>query len=80
MFSGNLIHAYWYNKVTNFGDMITPLLLKKYGFTPVLTSMNKAQIVSTGSILQDLSEDYSGYIVGSGLIFDITKNLIKRQS
>lgn len=70
---GNSIKAYWYDRVVNFGDLITPYLLRKYGFTPVHTSINKAQIVSTGSILQDLSEDFSGYIVGSGLIFDITK-------
>ena len=67
---GNKITAYWYTEVVNFGDLITPLLLKYYGFTPVCYPIEQAQLLSTGSILDLVPEDYSGHIVGSGLIRD----------
>jgi len=28
---GNLINAYWFDRVPNFGDLLNPLLLKYYG-------------------------------------------------
>jgi pyruvyltransferase len=65
---GNLVHAYWSNLDVNFGDAITPLLLGHYGFTPICTTPARAQVVSTGSILHHLPEDFSGCILGSGLI------------
>jgi len=67
--------AYWYNKYKNFGDLITPWLLRKYGLVPVHSSYSSSLIslVSTGSILQGMPENYSGYIIGSGLIRDTQK-------
>ena len=65
----NSIHAYWWNGLINFGDLITPKLLEGYGFTPVLSSPAKADIVSTGSILHLIPENYCGIISGSGLLF-----------
>jgi pyruvyltransferase len=70
----NKIAAYWYRGTLNFGDLITPLLLKKYGFTPFYAPIEQAQLVSTGSILHLVPENYSGHIVGSGLI----KNTVLR--
>jgi pyruvyltransferase len=52
----------------NFGDLITPLLLKHYGLVPFLRMPEEAAVVSTGSILHLLPEDYAGIILGSGLI------------
>lgn len=66
----NTINAYWYRDVVNFGDLITPLLLRKYGYTPVHVYPHKASLVSTGSILEHLSESYSGVILGSGFIYE----------
>jgi pyruvyltransferase len=65
---GKAIHTYWYNAVTNFGDAITPVLLSHYGFTPIYVTPKRAQLVSTGSILHQVPDDFSGYILGSGLI------------
>ena len=74
---GNKITAYWYTGDINFGDLITPHLLKLYGFTPVCYPVERAQLLSTGSILHLAPEDYSGHIVGSGLIKDTTLRLSK---
>ncbi|WP_170065093.1 polysaccharide pyruvyl transferase family protein [Methylovulum psychrotolerans] len=65
---GNGIHAFWFRREVNFGDLITPLILNKYGYTPIYTQPNKARLIATGSILEFLTEDYSGLIVGSGFI------------
>lgn len=67
---GNLVKTYWFTNDINFGDLLAPELLKHYGLRPVLVSKNQADIISVGSHLDNLSEDYSGYIVGSGLIRD----------
>ncbi len=70
---GNAVNVHWWNDLPNFGDLITPFLLRKYGLTPVFASMEHADLVSTGSLLTNLSEDYSGYILGSGLIKDTVR-------
>lgn len=67
----NSIKTYWWNKVPNFGDRITPLLLRHYGFIPVHSSEADAEIIMVGSILQRLPETYNGMILGAGLIKDI---------
>ncbi len=66
----NKLTAYWMRGYRNFGDQVTPLLLKKYGFTPVYSSPDHAEVVSVGSILEHVPENYSGYILGSGLIHE----------
>jgi pyruvyltransferase len=69
----NSIQVYWLSKPINFGDQIPPILLKFYGFTPIQTSLNNSEIVTIGSVLQDLDDQYSGYIFGAGLIEDKIK-------
>lgn len=66
----NGVKAYWWNHVTNAGDLVTPELLRYYGLTPIHTWKNYAEVLSSGSVLQNLPEDYSGYILGSGLLND----------
>lgn len=66
----NGITAYWWNRRINFGDLITPALLESYSYTPIHTKYSEASLVSTGSILQLLPENYSGYVLGSGIIED----------
>lgn len=68
---GNRLFAFW-SVIANFGDLLTPWLLRKYGFTPVHAFPHRAQIVAAGSLLQHLDESYSGAIVGTGLIDDRT--------
>ncbi len=65
----NSVHAFWWNNVRNFGDFITPLLLKHYGMTPIHSPIEQSKIVSTGSLLQCCPKNYSGYVLGTGLIY-----------
>jgi len=67
----NRIAAYWWTGERNFGDLLTPALLKAYGLTPVYChNANDSQIASTGSIIGRLPADYSGIVLGSGLLSD----------
>lgn len=65
---GNAVTVYWYRDILNFGDLITPLLLQHFGYTPIFSRPKHADLVATGSILEHLSPDYSGVIFGSGFI------------
>lgn len=70
---GNIAYAYW-GRYPNFGDQLTPLLLRYYGFTPVyshyepkIKKVRKAAFVSVGTLLQNTPEDFSGIILGTGM-------------
>lgn len=65
----NGIKAFWWRNNGNFGDLITPCLLKIYGFTPIWVPADSSQILSTGSILRMVSQDYHGIILGSGAMY-----------
>ena len=63
----NLIKVHWGRGLNNFGDCLSPDILKYYGLTPVYVSSDeKADLILAGSILQWLDKNYSGYIVGTG--------------
>ena len=49
------VRAYWC-RANNFGDWITPVLLRHYGFNPVYSTPAGAAIVSVGSILEVLPD------------------------
>lgn len=73
--TGYPINAYWWKERVNFGDLITPALLKSYGLTPRFEKPAMADLVSTGSVLQQLPSTFSGIVLGSGLIEDRTLSL-----
>ncbi|WP_165775196.1 polysaccharide pyruvyl transferase family protein [Mameliella alba] len=60
--------AYWYRETLNFGDLLTPVVLRNHGFTPTHAYPPRAQLASTGSILEHLPETFGGVILGSGFI------------
>lgn len=64
----NGIRAYWWNAVPNAGDLIVPLLLRQYGLTPIHTPKSYADLISCGSVLQNVPEDFEGTILGSGIL------------
>ena len=64
----NGINALWWSGVKNFGDLLTPELFDYYGKTAINSKPDKADVVGVGSILHLLPKDYSGTILGSGLI------------
>lgn len=65
-FRHNLVYVHWGRGLNNFGDCLSPDILKYYGLTPVYAQQNKSDIVLAGSILQWLPKEYSGIIVGTG--------------
>lgn len=66
---GNAVTTYWGFK--NFGDLITPFLLKKIGLTPVNSArVSFGEFVFVGSILDSIKNNYKGVILGSGFLND----------
>lgn len=68
----NGVSAYWANAL-NFGDLITPALLREFGCTPIYVDGAKPQrsacaLISCGSILGWCHRDFSGYVLGTGLM------------
>lgn len=72
-FKKNNINAYWC-RANNFGDWLTPVLLKHYGLTPIFTCAYDAHIISVGSIMEQIPHLYKGNILGTGMITN-TSNL-----
>ncbi len=67
-----VVPAFW-AEALNFGDLLTPALLRSYGVLPKFTQCQgncipcARTLVSCGSILGWIGEDFSGYVLGSGL-------------
>ena len=64
------INAFWWNKKKNFGDLITPELLRKFNVTAEWTPEAKADVVGVGSLMHLIPEKYTGTFLGTGLIED----------
>jgi polysaccharide pyruvyl transferase len=63
--------AYWWRGVPNFGDRLTPLLLSYHADLEVKwASTDTADIVCVGSVLEHLSPDYGGVIIGAGKLHE----------
>lgn len=64
---GNAITTFFGYK--NFGDVITPVLLRKIGYTPVNSlNVSRGEFVFVGSVLDSIENDYKGVILGSGFL------------
>lgn len=61
------VPAYWYD-AANFGDQLTPLLLRHYGLHPVHARPEFSRVAGVGSIVEHLPAAYQGVILGSGCI------------
>lgn len=61
------MRAFWWKGVPNFGDAISPIILKEFARLDVEWSEARhAQIVCTGSILSMLPDGWDGVVVGAG--------------
>jgi hypothetical protein len=72
-----VIPAYWWDGHPNFGDALTPWLLRPRGVLPFLTAPSQSHMVGVGSILEHLPDDYEGTIWGTGLMYDAAFSLPK---
>jgi len=69
----NSIYGYW-GIYPNFGDQLTPEILKFFGFSPIYSSFNpkipfikKANFLCVGTLLQNTPENFDGIILGTGM-------------
>ncbi len=63
------VKAYWWTRISNFGDALAPLLLSHFADLNVeLAPVAEADIVSVGSVLEHIPPKWNGYIVGSGML------------
>lgn len=67
------IRVYYWKGQLNFGDLITRDLLSNYGFKPIWFNAARAELISTGSLIEHLSKDFKGIILGTGAIESNTK-------
>ena len=71
----NAVQGYWYQE-NNFGDQLTPDILRYYGFRPLFTPIFDAcEIVSVGSILEVVPESFNGKILGAGFLLSATEKI-----
>jgi len=76
---GGFIPVFYWDDVSNFGDLIGPYLISKITSSPVINirNLNTPGIMGVGSIIQIL--DRKGMTIwGSGLIFEPQPDLKKR--
>jgi pyruvyltransferase len=70
------INTCWAIKDLNAGDLVAPMLLKHYGFTPAYSYRNDATLFTCGSLLDRIPEDFTGFVLGTGLMHgDVIKSL-----
>ena len=67
-FLRNGVDAFWWTGKKNFGDLLTPELISHYGFTPLLTTAEEAKVIGVGSLMHMLPKDYTGTLLGTGII------------
>lgn len=67
--SAPFARAYWYDGQPNFGDALTPWLLRRAGVIPLPATATTAEIAGVGSIIEMLPKDFQGMIWGSGLLY-----------
>ena len=69
----DIVLAFWYQE-KNFGDLLTPDIFRFYGLVPLFTpNFDTCEAIVVGSILEVIPESYSGVILGSGFINEVTE-------
>lgn len=62
---------YYWNKKKNFGDLLSPLIIKRFThIDSVWSSVEDAEIIAVGSILEHLPKEWKGVILGSGKLHE----------
>jgi pyruvyltransferase len=66
------VSGFWWTLVSNWGDRLTPLLLRRFAHVEATLSLPAAaDVVCVGSILGNLVKpDYTGVILGSGKLHE----------
>lgn len=65
------IAAYWWVGRPNFGDLLTPLLLKHFAeIDATWTPIQEAELVGVGSIIEHIPNGWGGKVVGAGKLHE----------
>ena len=64
------IKAYWWNRHSYLGDVLTPLLLQHFGFAAERTDPPDADVCVVGSVLELIGPQFPGAVIGAGFIAD----------
>lgn len=64
------LNVYWWKDVLNFGDALTNTLLNHYHVQHKWASVQNAELIITGSILEHLPAQWKGTIIGSGRLYE----------
>lgn len=69
--SDSSVTAFWWTGRSNFGDLLTKLLLKRFsGLVVEWAPFDKAQLIGVGSVLDVIPAQWSGIIAGAGRLFE----------
>lgn len=72
-----VVKAYWWTGRPNFGDLLTPLLLRRFSkLDSEWTEPNSAEIVVSGSVLEHLPDGWRGIVAGAGKLHDVDRPLL----
>ncbi len=71
----SVLPVYWWDGHPNFGDALTPWVLARYGIVAVHTPISSARAVGIGSLVDQLPDDFTGTIWGSGLLRETDRHL-----
>lgn len=72
---GPIVPTFWWDGHPNFGDMLTPWLLPRYGIVPVYREPRVARLIGVGSLIEFVDRDFAGALWGTGLMRDIAHPL-----
>src|SRR5258708_4892822 len=68
------VASYYWPDIPNFGDRLSPFLLKHFSnIDPVWSPPGKAEVISIGSLLEHIPPYYDGYILGTGKLYPDSK-------
>lgn len=71
MLVNQIVNTYYWTGKKNFGDLLAPLLLKKFcHLDSKLTDPKNAEIVMVGSIAEHMPKDWKGIIAGIGKLHE----------
>ena len=75
------VKAYYWRSKPNFGDLLTPLLLRHFAhLDTVWAEPAQARLVGSGSVLDQLPEDWTGVVAGAGKLHEEKRLSLPRAS
>jgi hypothetical protein len=74
-----MLKAFWYRRVPNFGDQLTPWLLAQHGVPVTWSPPARADLFAVGSVAHQIPAGFSGHVWGTGSLKPGTFHLADAQ-